>query len=87
MPTAFFARFRAYEPAQGRTMNSRSGEPIPCYGAPLPCYTYLPGGRAAVAATITTGGQWPGGEGVAPQGSVVLRNRESRPRHWDCCVK
>jgi hypothetical protein len=38
MPPVFFARFGPCDPAQGRTMNSRSGEPIPCYGEEIPCF-------------------------------------------------
>ena len=38
MPPVFFARFWPCDPAQGRTMNYRSGEPIPCYGEKNPCF-------------------------------------------------
>jgi hypothetical protein len=38
MPPVFFARFSPCDPAQDRTMNTRSGEPIPCYGEPIPCF-------------------------------------------------
>ena len=38
MPPVCFARFCQCDPAQGGTMNSRSGEPIPCYGEAIPCF-------------------------------------------------
>src|ERR1700722_11581460 len=38
MPPVFFARFWPCDPAQGWPMNSRSGEPIPCYGEKIPCF-------------------------------------------------
>ena len=38
MPPVFFARFWTCDPVQGRMMNSRSGEPIPCYGEEIPCF-------------------------------------------------
>ena len=38
MPPVCFARTWPCDPAQGGTMNSRSGEPIPCYGEAIPCF-------------------------------------------------
>ena len=38
MPPLFVARFWPCDAAQGRTMNDRSGEPIPCYGEKIPCF-------------------------------------------------
>ena len=38
MPSVLFSPpFSSCDPAQGRTMDSRSGEPIPCYGEEIPC--------------------------------------------------
>src|ERR1700686_4576105 len=39
MPSVLFSPpSSSCDPAQGRTLNSRSGEPIPCYGEKIPCF-------------------------------------------------
>jgi hypothetical protein len=38
MPPVFFTRLCQCDPAQGGTMYSRSGEPIPCYEEEIPCF-------------------------------------------------
>jgi hypothetical protein len=41
MPPVFFTRLCQCDPAQGGTMYSRSGEPIPCYDEEIPCFAAL----------------------------------------------